>query len=706
MKATATRSLRDPLAAFMAGAFVGGSRRPVPLVATNFTVTVEAGLAVVETVRRFHNAEDRSIEATIVFPVPVHAVLFSLKARIGGRLLVAHAESRTAARQTYEAAVERGRSAVLHEEVLRGVHMLSVAHVPPGADIEVITQWAMTASLVGEGATLRIPLTVGDIYGCSPLPDSDALVHGGPAQGADLRVQCVDSDVELIGGRLEHGRAFVPLHVPIDLRLSPWTPRALAGRAADGREVTLKVERPPVLDRAIGVAILVDRSSSMNERCSAASDGTKHDAVVEGLAAIAGRLGESDAVDLWEFSDTISPIGSTREIPRVALASDAIYRTPRARLIVLAERLTRPMGGTEIGVALDEVMEESTMPDILLVTDGKSHALEVQALAGAGRRITVVLIGEDSLEANVGHLAALTGGDIFVASGTDARAAMLAALATLRRPHEAPASVEGELRQLRAARGGAALAVEWHPATAHVGDAVLGRAVAAVAAALALPSLTREAATALAVAEGLVTHLTSLVLVDEDGAVQEGIPGVRKVPLPTPNTSFPVAAMAPPASVRREAPRRRVDKIDGGSGQPSSPYSRSMAQQRRARDRAEAEARNDSHDSRRAVDPVPRVDLSGIVATIDWDRAPNDLVVGDLSRLDRRTARLIEDAAALPELVELAEALGVAPVVLVVALLADGAKAASRSALRIANALLGNADPAHIERVRAMLCLC
>jgi hypothetical protein len=42
-----------------------------------------------------------------------------------------------------------------------------------------------------------------------------------------------------------------------------------------------------------------------------------------------------------------------------------------------------------------------------------------RTLARRGRRISVVLVGEDSLEANVGHLAALTGGDIFVSAGAD-----------------------------------------------------------------------------------------------------------------------------------------------------------------------------------------------------------------------------------------------------------------------------------------------
>lgn len=719
MTATATGPLRDPLAAFMAG--VATFKRPVPLVATSFTVTLEAGLAVVETVRRFHNAEDTSIEATITFPVPVHATLFSLKARIGERLLVAHAESRTAARRTYETAVAGGKAAVLHEEVLRGVHMLSVAHIPPGADIEVITQWAMTVSLVGDGATLRIPLAVGDIYGRSALPDSDALIHGGPDACADLFVQCADSALELIGGRLVQGRAFVPLDAPIDLRIAAWPPRELAGRAADGRAVTLKVEWPPLRERAIDVAILVDRSGSMGERCSADSSDTKHHAVVAGLGAIASRLGEGDAIDLWEFDDTLSHVGSTREIPRAARASDAVHRTSQARLIALADRLNPPNGGTEIGQALAGLVKQSPMRDILLVTDGKSHELPVQALAAAGRRITVVLVGEDSLEANVGHLAALTGGDIFVASGADARDVLVAALATLRRPNEVPVLTAGFPQRIWAHRGGAMLTTEWRPAATPVENTVLGRAVAAVVAALALPGLELWAATELAVAEGLVTHLTSLVLVDEEGAVQGGIPAVRKVALPTPRTfSMPTAAVAA-APVQVASPFHRNNRLDLGSSQPAMRRHLSTAD-REARARAEEESRKDSGSRirksddlvRQSVDvrprtpPVdlsPQVDLSSIVATIDWNLAPNDLLVGDLSHLDRRTARLIEDAAALAELVEIARMFGVSPLTLVVGLLAHAASSTSRSALRIAEGVLGFAHRYQVSRAKAMLCL-
>src|ERR1700749_2795570 len=116
----ASQTMIDPLHAFTAGAFVAGTPRPCPLIATRFDVTIEAGLAIVIMRRTFRNAE-ASIEATITFPLPVHATLCALEARIGERLLTARAQRRDVARRPYEDALDRGKGAVLHEEVLRGV---------------------------------------------------------------------------------------------------------------------------------------------------------------------------------------------------------------------------------------------------------------------------------------------------------------------------------------------------------------------------------------------------------------------------------------------------------------------------------------------------------------------------------------------------------------------------------------------------------
>jgi hypothetical protein len=492
----------DPLHALVAGGFVSGTKHPIPLIATRFDVDLNHGLAIVSATRTFRNAEESSIEATITFPMPVHAVLFNLETRIEGRVLKARAQRKSQARDIYEKAIERGKTAVLHEEVLRGVHMLSVGHVPAGAEIEVSATWAMTLTNLNGRGQLRIPLTVGDIYGRSGLPDSDDLTHGGPVQTAELTVQCRDGEVALRGGRLNDGRAQVPLNAPIDLEVNGWTTGDLRGRAADGREVVLRVEPTPFGDADVDVALVIDHSGSMGEVCSADHRSlTKHQSVLAGLQTIAAQIGRSDVIDLWEFDNAHHHVGSARG---------------RNDLQSLIGRLSEPAGGTEIGAALAGVMAQSQAHDVLLVTDGKSHALDVQALARTGRRFSVVLVGEDSLEANVGHLVALTGGEIFVSAGADLAKVLNAALLSLRTKHHPVSPITSRPQRASARRAGMTITAEWQAAKGSMEEVEKERrAVAALAASVALPALDSESAARFAESEGLVTHLTSLVLVDE-----------------------------------------------------------------------------------------------------------------------------------------------------------------------------------------------
>ena len=180
----------DPLARFRDGARIRGSGRPMPMVDTAIDVRIFGGLAIVRTARTFRNAEATSIEATITFPVPVHATIVALTASIDGRHLVGKAQRKQAARELYEDAIDSGRTAILHEEAFRGIHILSVGHIPPGKDIVVTSAWAMPMLRHGSGALLRIPVTVGDIFGRSPLPDNDDLAHAPAPQSAYLTVRC------------------------------------------------------------------------------------------------------------------------------------------------------------------------------------------------------------------------------------------------------------------------------------------------------------------------------------------------------------------------------------------------------------------------------------------------------------------------------------------------------------------------------------
>jgi hypothetical protein len=656
----------DPLKSFTAGASTGAGR-PIPLVSTRFDVDIDGGLATVETKRVFRNDEAQSIEATITFPVPVHAVLFGLEARIDGRVVKARAQKRAQAREAYEDAIERGKTAVLHEEVLRGVHMLSVAHLGAGKEIEVTSTWVSALSFVGDRGQIRIPLTVGDIYGRSGLPDSDDLLSGGPAQTGDLFVSCNNGNVDVRGARLDEGHARVALDAPIDLVATNVASHERRGLAADGSEVTLRVSPRKGGEMPLNAAVVVDRSGSMGAPCSSGQPRaiTVHEAVVNGLKDVTRRLGDADIVDLWEFDDQLKQVGKGAREP----------------LLSRIARLRGPGGGTEIGGALSGTIAGSSARDILLITDGKSYALDVHALARKGRRITVLLVGEDSLEANVGHLAALSGGDIFVATGDDVADFLATAIGTLSAPSEQQGQIDTSLDRVRVVRGNAVLEAEWRPATGPVLDAAQSRSVAAMAASLALPVLDEERAAALAEAEGLVTHLTSLVLVDEAGEAQQGVPANRKIALPRP--AVVVDACRSMASAPAGA--RQYYASAGAPRAGATPVRKRSAQSVDSHKAPLIESRRGFHDSGLAL---PDVGLR-----IDWDISPNQLRAGNLSGLDPQHAAVIKQAAARPEVVAFAKQFNLDPTVLVVALVARSQSAANRSAARLAKAILGGRIP-------------
>src|SRR5262249_9132176 len=156
--------------------------------------------------------------------------------------------------------------------------------------------------------------------------------------------------------RLQEGHATVPLDAPIDLEIAGWSSRALPGRAADGRAVTLRVAPSPIGLSPLDVALVIDRSGSMGEICAGVGKRlSKHDAIRAGLEQVARRPDAADVVDLWEFDDAPGHVG------RAGPEGD--------RLLRLVGKLGSPRGGTEIGRAIGTVLAESPARDLLLVTD-------------------------------------------------------------------------------------------------------------------------------------------------------------------------------------------------------------------------------------------------------------------------------------------------------------------------------------------------
>jgi hypothetical protein len=173
-----------------------------------------------------------------------------------------------------------------------------------------------------------------------------------------------------------------------------------------------------------------------------------------------------------------------------------------------------------------------------------------------------------------------------------------------------------------------------------------------VAAFLALPRMPRDAASALAEAEGLVTHLTSLVVLDEAGEVQDGLPAQRRVGVMTPRTQVR-DDFWPTLTIRRLY--LRTDFPD------------------------RSELADEPFDEATDADDL-RAPLVACRGRIDWASRPEALRQGDLSQVRRWVARVVQLAASDPDVIALATTLGLPPVVLVLAMLADSERDTSRAA--------------------------
>jgi hypothetical protein len=431
----------------------------------------------------------------------------------------------------------------------------------------------------------------------------------------------------------------VRLDAPIDIIVT-------GGRTGTLWDVTLSAEPAPSGEADLDGVWLVDTSGSMDEpaTCHHRDRGRvpRPSSRLLGPASRRSPPGYSAAgrVALWEFSSEPRPLGA-------AASGDGVRRAIAG--------LSEPGGGTEIGLTIDAV------------------------LAGRGARFTVVLVGEDSLAANLGHLAVLTGGQVFVSSGADLAAVLGMAVAAMRAPRLLPTPAQGTAPELaEALSGGMRITARWSAAGA--GEAVpadaAGRAVAAYAAWLALPGLEEAAAAALAEAEGIVCHLTSLVLVDEAGETQQGIPAQRKVPLMTPGTTrlmhmVPPDAMAlPPTSPTADGARFRRAGAGAGAARGMFDIPTTTAPPSAA---------------------AAPGDLNGLLGRMDWTGDLDALRRGELpGTLPREVLARLRAAAVR----HLAAALGVPAAAVAVALLARAEAASDRGAARLARAVLGSADAA------------
>lgn len=487
------------------------------LTATSYEVEVRSGLAFVKLTRCFENKEAKPIEAVMTFPVPYAAAVTRITTEIDGRKLVGQSQAKAKARETYENAIDEGKSAILHEQLLKGIHMVSVANVKPSAKIEVVAHFVTPVSMSGKTAKVRIPLTIGQIYGNLPMQDTDRLVADGPETFATIKISAA-TPVMLNGRSVSGDVQTISLATVIDIQIEDHELKPLSANTKDGRVVTLDFAALGARSEPCEFDLLLDASGSMQEVDNTGK--MKWTAMLEALAKVESLgLIDGDKINLWSFATNVYSHGS---------ATKADLAT-KLRAIPFAKTQTH------LDTALETVAKSREGTNILIATDGRAGSLDFDKLLQRGMRATAVLMGGDALEANVSYLADVSGGQTFVSFGRETERDFALAINSM--GHIAPALPVGGSRPGQVTRNiaGVAIKATWKTSKKSF-EEIDG--LSAFAAYLALASMPEDKASVWAAEEGLVSHLTSIVLVDEAGEAVDGVPAHRKVPLAEPVATF------------------------------------------------------------------------------------------------------------------------------------------------------------------------
>lgn len=613
-----------------------GEPAPLPLVNTGIHVQVLAGAAVVKTTRHFRNAEQSPIEAIMTFPVGFDSVVTGLFATIDGRRMVAAARGKAQARESYETGLDKGQMSVLHEEVLRGIHILSVGSLPAGAEVVVELEQVIPMTNVGGKQFLRLPMTSGQLYGTSPLLPADDLVASDRVRHeATLTVTSGGGRVYFDGSALEEDTETVALlDKAIELTIEGGAFGILQGRAADGRAVSLSFTPQEGHAAPLDLHVLVDRSGSTNSLVRK-SEGSVWQAMRGGMSvwqAMRDGLNDafatfqkSDRVSLWQFDNSSDFLGSANGKDCVEMLS----------------RLTGPRGGTELSGAVRSAIAHGAQ-DILVLTDGQTWAHIVDDLKGHAVRISAIFVGSGSLDANIGHLCALTGGQVFYAPGEDVSSPLKSAFDALRTRTDTEVGSVGAAgpERVMVRRGGVAIEATWTESSLD-DNAASADAIGRFAAALAIPMLDANAAETWASTHSLCTHLTSLVLVDEGGEVSEGFSQMRKIPI-----------MGQNAGLMRSAYHFASYDHFANESQKLSTFRPSVLRAHRVEERSAIDAGLKRYRPTQAHGPKTKgswlARLRARLVTLDqaaelvtsfetfaWDKHGDSLIAGDFSTLSR-----------------------------------------------------------------------
>ena len=146
----------------------------LPLKSTSVTVNISGPIADVVVTQVYRNEGRKPIEAIYVFPASTRASVYGMKMTIGERTITAEVQKREEARQAYEQAKQKGKSASLLEQDRPNVFQMNVANIMPGDEIKTELRYTETVVPTDNVYEFVYPTVVGPRYSNQPTSTAPA----------------------------------------------------------------------------------------------------------------------------------------------------------------------------------------------------------------------------------------------------------------------------------------------------------------------------------------------------------------------------------------------------------------------------------------------------------------------------------------------------------------------------------------------------
>ena len=353
-----------------------------PTLATNVRLHVRGIVLRGEVTQTFENTTPQCAEAVYVFPLPENAAVDTLRMTIGQRVIEGEIQEKKQAQQTYETAKSEGKHASLLTQERPNIFTVAIANVGSGEKVLIDIAYQQTIDYRDGMFSLRFPMAIGPRYIPTGVADADRItppVTAGRRSKTSLTVDLdagfslrkVASSYHQINTSVVSGSHYtvtlaqgdVPADRDFELSWQPDLGSEPKSAVFSEGDYALMMIMPPAQSTHVRMpretVFVIDTSGSM--------EGTSINEAKNALLMALDRLQPSDRFNVIEFNSTTHMLFDTAQ----PATSDAISR---AKAWVNALNAN---GGTEILDAIQHALKDEQNPgddgvrQVVFMTDGQ-----------------------------------------------------------------------------------------------------------------------------------------------------------------------------------------------------------------------------------------------------------------------------------------------------------------------------------------------